>query len=154
MISSHTLTMESDVGAEGITVKKRREKPSAIAQIVRPVLIGAVCGIALGCLILAGAAAVMTAVSLPDVAVRPIAYAALSLAALCGGFVAARLSGQRGLAYGAGCGLLLFFIVTLFGFGSESTVRGVSLLVKAALSVGFGALGGVLGVNVKQRKHR
>lgn len=135
-------------------MKKRKEQPSVIAQIARPVLLGTVCAVAVGCLLLMGAAAVMVAVQVPMSIVRPIAYVAISLAAFCGGFVAARLASQRGLIFGAGCGLFLFFIVAFAGFGSETAVRGTSLLLKAVLSVGFGSLGGVLGVNLKRRKRR
>lgn len=135
-------------------MKKRKEQPSVVAQIVRAVLLGAVCGAAAGCLLLAVAAAVMVAMPWSETAVQIVAYAVVGIAALCGGFVTARLAGQRGLALGAGCGLFLFFIVTLVGFGFETAVRGTSLLLKAVLSVGFGALGGVLGVNLKRRKRR
>ncbi len=132
-------------------MNRNREQASVVSRLVRAVLIGAVAGVVAGVLFLLAAAAVMASVDIPARAVTPIAMVGVALAALVGGFIAARMLRERGLLIGAGCGLLIFFIVALAGFTVESAVAGTLLFLKLALTVGFGALGGVFGVNMKRR---
>ncbi len=134
-------------------MRKSREEPAIWWRILRPIVWGVIVGAVVGLVFLLASAAVMASMQVPTGVVLPLALAIVSIAALAGGFGAARCARERGLLYGAGCGLVLFLIVTLAGFGMEQTAPGASLLLKAALSVGFGALGGVLGVNSKQRVH-
>ncbi len=129
----------------------RRESSSVVSGIVRPVAIGVGVGAVSCLLLLFAAAAVLASGWLPQAAVMPVAVVILSLAALFGGFAAARSSRERGLLYGVGCGMLLFFITAIAGLDVEQTVQGVSLFLKLALSVGCGALGGIVGVNLKRR---
>ncbi len=122
-------------------------------RIALPILVG--CGVgALACTVmLLIMAAVMAAVTVPATVVTPLALAAAALGAVVGGLVAARLSRERGLLYGAGSGLLLFLVVMAAGFALLPETRGTLLLLKLALLMGGGALGGILGVNVG-RRHR
>ena len=97
-------------------------------------------------------AAVMAAVSVPTGAVTPMALVAAAAGALVGGLAAARLSRERGLLYGAGSGVLLFLLIMAAGFTLVPEVSGSMLAFKLALMVGCGALGGILGVNMKRRR--
>lgn len=132
-------------------MKRSREPASVLPRILRPILIGVLVGVIAGVLLLLAAAAVMASTQLPTGIVSPIALAVIAVAALVGGFTAARLSRERGLLYGAGCGLLIFLVVAIAGFSVVPSSQGAMLLLKLALTVGGGALGGVLGVNVKRK---
>ena len=94
----------------------------------------------------------MTTGILPLGAVTPVALAAAAISAFVGGFVAARFSRERGLLYGAAVGLLLFLLITGVGIAVLQELRGAMMLLKAVLTIGVGALGGILGVNVKNRR--
>lgn len=131
-------------------MKKSREQTSVVSRVVRSLAIGAAVGIVFGALLLVAAAAVMAAVG-TSAAVLPIALAVIALAALAGGFTAARLLKERGLLIGAACGALLFAVTVLGGLGTDGTVSGVIALLKPIIAVGFGALGGVSGVNLKRK---
>lgn len=128
-----------------------RKDNSAIAKLLRPLGFGIGFGAVTCLLALLIAAAIMTTGAIPASAVTPIAFVAASLAAFVGGFVAARCSRERGLLFGAGCGLLLFLLVTLIGIATLKEVQGTTMLLKAALTMGLGALGGIIGVNAKRR---
>lgn len=129
----------------------RKENLSVAARIVRPIAFGVGVG-ALACLaLLLLAATVMASCQVPQGAVTPVALVILSIASLLGSFVAARISRERGLLYGAGCGLLLFLITAIAGFGAEEAAQGTLLFLKLALATGCGALGGIFGVNMKRR---
>ncbi len=128
-----------------------RKEVSTATKILRPIGVGIGVGVIVCAVILLIAAAIMTTGILPAAAVTPVALAAAAIGAFVGGFAAARSSHERGLLYGAGVGLLLFLLVTVVGMVTSQELRGTMMLLKAALTIGFGALGGVLGVNVKKR---
>ncbi len=132
-------------------MKKHREEATGAFRLVRPLVFGTAAGIVVGAVLLLAAAAVMAAVNVPAAAVTPVALLAMSVAALAGGFAAARVSREKGLLYGAGCGLLMFLIIAVVGFSVEQSVGGSLLFLKLALAVGLGALGGILGVNLHHR---
>ena len=132
-------------------MNKSREQMSPWTPALRSLLIGTGVGAISGVILLLAAAAVMASTGIPTGAVTPIALAVMSLSALIGGFVTARLARERGLLWGAACGLLMFLIVALAGLGVEHTVQGISLFLKLALTVACGALGGVLGVNIGRK---
>lgn len=129
-----------------------RKEVSTATKILRPLWMGLGIGVIVCAVILLIAAAVMTTGILPASAVTPIALVSVAISAFASGFVAARLSRERGLLYGAGVGLLLFLLITVVGMVTSQEFRGTMMLLKAALTIGFGALGGVLGVNVKTRR--
>lgn len=132
-------------------MNRSREQASVLSRSLRPLLIGTGIGIVVGVLLLLAAAAVMASTQVPAAAVTPVALAAIAAAAFAGGFTAARLLRERGLLIGAACGLLIFLIVAIAGFSVDQAVQGTLLFLKLGLTVGFGALGGILGVNVKRK---
>ena len=129
-----------------------RKEVSPATKILRPLWLGVGIGVIVCAIMLLIAAAVMATGVVPASAVTPVALATVTIGAFAGGFAAARLSRERGLLYGAGVGLLLFLLVTIVGMATSQELRGTVMLLKAALTIGFGALGGVLGVNVKTRR--
>jgi putative membrane protein (TIGR04086 family) len=133
-------------------MKAHSENGSLLQRLLRPVAIGTVVGALVCVLILMIMAAVMVSGVIPAKAVTPMAFVAAALGAFAGGFVAARLSRERGLLYGAATGFLLFLLTTAAGFALLPETGGTLLLLKLALMVGGGALGGILGVNLKRRR--
>ncbi len=127
-----------------------RKEISTATRILRPLGIGLGIGVIVCAVLLLLAAAIMTTGILPTAAVTPVSLASAAIAAFVSGIVAARLSRERGLLYGAGVGLLLFLLITIVGMIALQELRGTMMLLKAALTIGFGALGGVLGVNAKR----
>ena len=127
----------------------RRE--SMAARLLRPLAWGVGIGTVVGTVLLLIAAAIMTTGALPVSVTTPIAMAVLAIMAFVGGFTAAVISRERGLLYGAAVGLLLFLLITVIGLAVLQELHGGTMLIKAALAIGLGALGGVLGVNAKRR---
>lgn len=128
-----------------------RKTESPAMKIAKPFLVGVGVSLAVGLVILLLAALVMTTGTIPSSVVTPIALVTMALAAFVGGIVSALVSRERGLLYGAGCGLFLFLLVTVLGMALSQELRGMMMLIKAALAIGSGAFGGVLGVNRKRR---
>ena len=128
-----------------------RRDVSVPAKIFRSLGIGTGVGMIVCFLILLVTAAVMTTGVIPPTAVTPVAMAVAAVSAFVGGWVTARISRERGLLYGAASGLVLCLLIVLVGIVVLQEVRGSLLLIKFALTIGFGALGGVFGVNTKKR---
>ena len=132
-------------------MNKTKDQRLNLRAMIRPLLWGTIVGILVTVLLLLATALVMAVVQLPAAAVVPTALATVSLGALAGGFTAARISRERGLLYGAVSGLLLFLIIAVAGMLAMPSTSGATTFVKLALTVGLGAFGGILGVNVGRR---
>ncbi|CAH1204288.1 hypothetical protein PAECIP111893_02214 [Paenibacillus plantiphilus] len=73
------------------------------------------------------------------------------LAAVAGGFVAGKRSGQRGWYYGCLLGIIYGLLVLLIGFlANNSGITGRTLIMLGEALLG-GGLGGMFGVNAKRR---
>ena len=132
-------------------MKSRSEDTAMVKKILRPVLVGACMG-AVGCLLLLLLmAAVIAAVDVPKAAITPLAVVASAVGAFVGGIVAAKIAKEKGLLFGAACGLILFVLVLVAGFAVLKEVRGSFAVAKLFILIGCGAIGGILGVN--SRKH-
>ena len=128
-----------------------KEEAPLIGKMVRPVLIGAVVGAACCLLLLLLFAAVMAAKDIPQGAVTPMAVVAAAAGSFVGGFVAARIGKMKGILFGAACGLLLYLVVMVAGYAVLKDIRGIYALVKLAIMLGCGAVGGILGVNTRKK---
>ena len=128
-------------------MKSRSEDTAMVKKILRPVLVGACMG-AVVCLLLL---LLMAAVDVPKAAITPLAVVASAVGAFVGGIVAAKIAKEKGLLFGAACGLILFVLVLVAGFAVLKEVRGSFAVAKLFILIGCGAIGGILGVN--SRKH-
>ena len=89
---------------------------------------------------------------IPVVALTPIAIGISAVGAFLSGFIAAKLSRQRGLLYGAIAGTVLFIVIFLSSL--SSSLYNVSWVAFARLGVmAFsGAIGGILGMYRKKKR--
>lgn len=121
--------------------------PGVLGQWLRPLLVGTAVGI-IGCVaMLLLSAALVKSVDVPRAAITPLAIVAAAVGAFLAGLTAAAIARRRGLLVGALCGLLLFLLILLAGFTRFGGVSGTTSLIKLAVLLVAGGLGGVLGVN-------
>lgn len=132
-------------------MKSHSEKRLPVGHWVRPLAVGMAVGLVVCVVFLSVFALVMALGFGSSRAVVPFALASVTLGALFGGLVVARITRARGLLYGAGCGALLFLLLTAIGFAFFPEASPTLLPLKAVLTVVAGALGGVWGVNIKRR---
>ena len=75
------------------------------------------------------------------------------LGGLFGGYISARIIKARGILWGGVCGLMLFFIILFAGMStSDSTLTTATLFKLLSLSIS-GIIGGIKGVNRKEKIH-
>lgn len=116
-----------------------------------PVLWGVGIGGVLCVLFLLLMAAVMTALDMPASAVTPLAITAGAAGALFGGAVAGWLGKTRGWLSGVLTGAVLFVLVAIAGSAFSLEAGWSHQLLKAVIFLLCGAVGGVVGVNLRRR---
>ena len=131
-----------------------KQEPRAAARAVMPVIYGGVIALVVSMALLLLLAAVVILNDLPEGASTQLSCAAFAGGALGGGFMTCRLHKSRGLLMGALTGLLFFFVLYVAGAISQHIGLGTLAFVKLGLSLVFGALGGVIGVNTGRRRGR
>lgn len=132
-------------------MRAQEHSTSFFRRWLRPVLVGEAVGL-IGCVgSLMLAALLVQTVDVPRAAILPLAIAAAAIGAFLAGLTAAAVSGQRGLLFGALCGLLMWLLILLAGVARYTGVGGSGTLIKLAALVLAGGIGGVLGVNMRKR---
>jgi putative membrane protein (TIGR04086 family) len=77
-------------------------------------------------------------------------YIIHSLSLFIGGLVSGRRAGKRGWYYGGMMGILYSVVVVLIGFLSYDAALTLNTLILLVLSFVMGALGGMIGVNLRR----
>lgn len=132
-------------------MRARNEEQTVWRKFGRPIVFGAVIGAVCSVLLLLLMAVLMAAKDMPEGAVTPLALVAGAAGAIVGGFVGARIAGERGLLYGAACGLLLAVLLSIAGWIARGEMNAAMLPLKLGVMVACGAIGGVMGVNLRRR---
>lgn len=109
----------------------------------------------LGCLIgiLAGAMLIPSS-STPGNLVFPVSLIATGIGGLFSGFSAARALRRRGMLMGIVAGLILYAILTLLSLWFSDAAPSFLMLIKLAICVGAGAVGGIFGINFRMRRKK
>lgn len=125
-----------------------------VPRFVRAVLIGAVCGAVLCTVLLLLCSLVFVKLgNMPEGATAPCAIVLSCAAALTAGFVAAKITHSKGLLVGLAASAVLFIVILAVGLGSMSDTPSLfSVLLRLGLMLAGGAVGGIFGVNRRQRR--
>lgn len=80
-----------------------------------------------------------------------VSIAVLSAGVFAGGFLSAKITKSAGLIVGAITGFTVFLLITITGLIKSSDTITFITLVRFAVSLLFGAFGGIVAVNKKER---
>lgn len=130
-----------------------RKEPGLGWRIGRPVLWGVAVGGIVTTLLLILMAVGMALKDIPQGIVTPLATAAAAIGSFIGGLTAARIAKRQGLLIGALCGALLYALIWLTGVGHVGDMQASSIFIKWAILIACGAVGGIVGVNLRRRPH-
>ena len=128
------------------------DKKTDLHHILKGVLWGVLAGETVTVLLLLLFALVMTLAGLPLAAADWLSAIAFCFGAFASGFFASMIVKQKGLLIGLICGVILTVIMFLIGTVFSKIDTSLFLRLKAAGSILFGIIGGILGVNRKQRR--
>lgn len=121
---------------------------------VLAVLIGAVCGSAvIVLLMLLFSLLIVKSGSLNAALLLPVCLLAMTAGMFTGGFITARISGSMGMLLGAAAGTVGFLLLLAVNALSGAAPEVISLL-RLAVMLFSGAVGGVIGINGKQKRRR
>jgi len=120
---------------------------SKIGLFIKPVIFGIIGGLIISILLLGIISFVFTMQDIPQSAVILFAFFSVCGGAFMGGFFASHKYKNKGLMIGALTGLLFFLILYITGVVMNQINVGSLAVLKLVLSVVFGAIGGVVGVN-------
>lgn len=90
---------------------------------------------------------------LPYEYLQYIMLAVDALGVLFGGYIAARVNKSQGLVLGLLNGAIIFIALIIIGFCMSSHTITLTTLLKAIVIFVFSALGGIRGVNIKEKIH-
>ena len=129
-------------------------EPAGISVVVKPVLTSVAIGAAICAGVLVLLSVVLSARSVPQSLISPMATFAISAGALTAGFCCAKLVRRAGLAYGALCGGVFCLVIMLASLGVIDGGFGLTALFKIVFMMLSAMLGGVLGVNTRTRRRK
>ena len=135
-------------------VKSNRERSqNPVWKILRPIVFGTLAGAVICTVLLLVLSLILVAAKqLPQSLLQPITVLIAALGAFFAGYTAARMSGERGMLYGAGSALLLFGLLFLAGLTVSGESVSAFMLTKGLIMVLTGAIAGILSVNKKSRR--
>ncbi len=119
---------------------------------LRSIVIGSVAGAAL-CAALLGLCALgfVSAGHIPQSLISPMVIALSVFSSFMAGFIAAKVSHKRGLAYGALAGLMLFALFLISGLIASREALTVNAVMRMLVMILSGALGGLMAVSKKTK---
>ena len=120
--------------------------------MIKGTLIGAGISAAICALLLCLSALILNMTSaIPYPALDYIMLAFQAVSVFIGSYIAAAIIKSRGLIIGLITGALIYLVITILGFSSGNGNIGLLTLIRAAALLLLGAIGGIKGVNKKER---
>ncbi len=126
-------------------------KDRSFSSVFLTIIKAAVLGAALSAILLLLFSFLLSKKDIPLEVINPFGAFLIALASFISGYVASKMIKHRGMAVGAACGCIVFLTVALIYFMNSFKIGGLAL-IKFAVSVISGAIGGILGVNTKRKR--
>ncbi|MBQ4129404.1 MAG: TIGR04086 family membrane protein [Ruminococcus sp.] len=124
------------------------------SNFIKALILGVVSSVGMIAVLLCVVTVVLLASSLlPYEYLSYIMLAVDAIGALFGGYIAARLNKSQGLILGLLNGFILFVGIVISGFCVSGETITILTLLKAVVIIIFSAIGGIKGVNTKEKLH-
>lgn len=127
----------------------KKEKANSPKKVV---LIGIIFSAIITSVLLVSIAFIMTVFDVPKVLASPLSSTALGAGSFFGSLATAKRIGKNGYLYGILNALCLIFCVTLAGMIAFGAMFTAQTPIRLAIVTLCGILGGIVGVNGKQKK--
>ena len=122
--------------------------------MLKAIILGTVCGLLVTVIFMCILSVVMlTSGLLPTDITNYIMVAILSMGAFFGGFIATKITKSAGLVMGLITGFTIFMLVAIFGLIKNNDAVTLLTLIKLVATLIFGGIGGILGLQKKERIH-
>ena len=91
--------------------------------------------------------------SIPTGALPYMMMAVTAVGTLLGGYITAAIAGSKGLVMGLCCGLTVFLLLLIIGMSKGTGDIGALTFVRSGVCALCGVLGGIKGVNRREKLH-
>ena len=119
---------------------------------IKGILVGAIICITVIIMLLMLCAFFITQLgSIPTDAINIVVSAINGIGVFCGSFIALRIIKFKGIIFGAILGLIFFVLIFIAGLISSTETISLNTLIKLIVCVICGGIGGILGVNRKEK---
>lgn len=133
--------------------KDKSQSGGLTSKMIKSIILGTVIGAAVCALMLVLVSFIFVKIqSVSEIAIVPVAIFIASASAFIGGYISARIGKSMGIILGSITSLLMFVILLLIGIGVSGDNFGIVSLLRMALMLICGAIGGILGVNKRKRR--
>lgn len=130
----------------------RENSENAVLGILRPIIFGSVAGAFICAVLLAICAwAFVASKHLPQSILQIMVLVIVSISAFFSGFIAAKISHERGFFFGALAGLILYLLFFVCGLIVSNDSITIAALTRLLIMVIIGSIGGIIGVNKKSK---
>lgn len=133
-------------------MSKRKRFANGRLSVLTNTAFSALSGFAIIIVCILAFAFIITKIDVTDKVISVLSSAALCAGAYAGGFISAKKRRRNGLFMGVLCGLFMFFIILVVSTFFIQTISGFSPSLKLILTLLFGAIGGIVGVNSKNNR--
>ena len=132
---------------------KTKENNNLFWKVSKPLLISTLCGTGIIAALLALASVILLCTGQIGPSITSAAVIAISaLSAFFAGIIVGRIAGKNGLILGSLTGLLLYFLIWIVGaICGGSPIFTVSAVIRLAVMILAGAIGGLVSVNKRSR---
>lgn len=96
---------------------------------------------------------IITKIDANDLMLSVMSTVALCIGAYVGGYVSGKRRKRNGLLMGVLCGVFIFLIIVVLSSIFAKTVKSFSMPVKLIVTLVSAGLGGIVGVNSKDRRY-
>ena len=119
--------------------------------LAKAVLFSSVCGILILVILMCLLAAVMMSSGVISVDILDYCTVGMVVATLMSGIISSRITGSAGLAVGSLTGFFIFLVITSIALIFNGEPITILTLLKLMSSVLGGGIGGIIGVNKKEK---
>lgn len=134
--------------------KRNRSVEKKSGRAVVPAVAGLVCGLLTALLLFSILASILCKIDVPAPMLTLLATVAAALSTIPASLVFAFLYGERGMLYGLLIGALFFIAVVAAAWIQGQTAFTALSAIKAIAMLISGAIGGLLGISVREKRRR
>ena len=132
--------------------RKLNKSQNNNSKVLKSAVIGSFVGVGLCIVLLILSALALTKSSgIPHLAVSPLVMIIAGVGAFGGGYISAGIAKQNGMLCGIMCGFIMFIILFIAGLVAARTTLTMATVVRFILMLLAGAVGGIVGVNKRQK---
>ena len=135
----------------GAVEKLKSKNEIRLGVYGKPLLVGTIAGTATAVAVILFCALAVSCFSLPTAAMRIMAILTVAAGGFAGGYGAARAFRKKGLLIGVAVGVILA-LITIAGVLFTQQAPAMQSLTKFAILIVSAMIGGILGVNAKQKR--